>query len=98
MIASRPRRASAAEAASSKTVHQRALMSRCLALGQLAIDVAQGVYRAALFLGGRPQLARSLPEPGRAVGDDQRRRPEPATCQLAAEREPVLVALAAAQL
>jgi hypothetical protein len=52
---------------------------------------------AALFLGGRPQLACGLPQSGRAVGDDQRRRAQPAVDQVAAEREPVLVALAAAQ-
>ena len=45
----------------------------------------------------RPQLARGLPQPGRAVGDDQRRRAQPAVDEVAAEGEPVLVALAAAE-
>jgi hypothetical protein len=47
-------------------------------LGQLLGDVSERVHRAALLERRRPQLARRLPEAGRAVGDQERRRPHAA--------------------
>ena len=49
---------------------------------------------AVLAVRRRPALLDRLDQPGRAVGDDQHRRAEPAGDQIAAERQPVLVGLA----
>src|SRR5207247_27189 len=62
-------------------------------VGQLLGDIAQRVHSAALLERRRPQLARRLPQAGGAVGDHQRRRAHAAGEQVAAEVEPVLVAL-----
>ena len=67
------------------------------ALGQLLQDVSERVHGAALLERARPELACRLPEPGGAVGDQERRRSQPARDQVAAEVEPVLVALARAE-
>jgi hypothetical protein len=96
MIASSPRRASAAEAASSK-LPPAGLDLAVVALGQFRRDVAQRVHGAALLIGGGPQLPDRLPQAGRPVGDDQRRRAQPAGDEVAPEAQPALVALAAAE-
>jgi hypothetical protein len=49
---------------------------------------------AVLAIGGGPALLDRLDQTGSAVGDDQKRRPEPASDQVAAELDPVLVELA----
>src|SRR6266567_2430198 len=46
----------------------------------------------------RCSLAAGLPDPGGAVGNDQRRRPHPARGEVAPEVQPRLVALARAEL
>jgi hypothetical protein len=65
------------------------------------------VHRAAYFLRvngaslldrARPQLPGRLPDAGRAVGDDQRRRAHRALLEVAAEVQPRLVALARPEL
>src|SRR5512133_12355 len=53
---------------------------------------------AALLDRARPQLSGRLPDAGRAVGDDQRRCAHPMRLEVAAELQPRLVALAAAEL
>ncbi len=65
---------------------------------ELLGDVAERVHGAALFECVRPELACRFPEAGCPVGHQERRRPEPAGDQVAAEVEPVLVALPAAEL
>src|SRR5829696_6937919 len=62
-----------------------------LAVGQLGEQVADAVHGAVLAIRGGPALLDRLDQPGRAVGDDQQRRAEPARDQVAREREPVLV-------
>ena len=49
-----------------------------VALGELRGHLPQGVDRAALLGGLRPELAGGLPEPRRAVGDHERRSPQSA--------------------
>jgi hypothetical protein len=68
-----------------------------LSLGQLGQQVAHAVNAAVLAVRGGPALLDGLDQPGRAVGDDQQRRSEPAGDQIAAERLPVLVGLAHAE-
>lgn len=69
-----------------------------MALGQLGGHVAQGMHRAALLISCRPQLPNRLPQPGGAVGADEPGSVDAAGDQLAAEGQPVLVALAGAEL
>jgi hypothetical protein len=72
-----------------------------LALGcwllQLGEHVRGLVHPAALLARFRPDLAGGLPEPERAIGDDEpRRHLEPAPLQLEQQIAPVLRALAGA--
>ena len=67
----------------------------CWLLGQLGEYVGALVHPAALLVRFRPDLARGLPEPERAIGDGElRRHVEPAPLQLEQQIAPVLRALA----
>ncbi len=77
---------------------ERVVSSRCSRPGGFLVTVTERVHGAALRERRRPQLARGLPQARRAVGDDQRRGPRAAGDEVAADVEPVLVALMAAPL
>src|SRR3984893_12660473 len=70
---------------------QRALGLGVQALWQLVQDVRGLVDPAALLAGGRPHLAKRLPEPKRTIGDrNLRRRCQPATLQIEQQITPRL--------
>ena len=58
------------------------------------MQVSEAVNGAVLAIGARPDLLDRADQPGRAVGDDQAWRGEPAGDEIAAELEPVLLGLA----
>jgi hypothetical protein len=98
MIVSRPRRASAGEAASSNVLHQRALTSVWWRSGSFEVTFLRActVQRCSSARG--PQLADRLPQPGGTVGADEPRGVHSPEDQVAAEGQPRLVALPRAEL
>src|SRR5713101_1045725 len=73
---------------------QRAFGLRLLALRQLGEYVGGLVHPAALLARSRPDLASGLPEPERAVGDDELRgHVEPAPLQVEQQIAPIVRAL-----
>ena len=64
------------------------------AVGELGVEVPGAVNAAALAVRRRPALLDRFGQAGRAVGDDQHRRPQPAGDQIATEGLPVLEGLA----
>src|SRR5882672_5599787 len=93
-----------ASSASSATALVSAIQISCnarlafgLALRQLGEHVGGLVHPAALLAGFRPDLTGGLPEPERAVGNDElRRHVEPTPLQVEQQIAPVLRALAGA--
>ena len=62
-------------------------------LGEFGLEVSEAVNGAVLAVGARPDLFDRADQPGRAVGDDESWCGESAGDQVAAELDPVLLAL-----